>query len=58
MAVDYCFLRNAVGGGYVPVIVMEDYDTRLLAAHVVPAKGADLGWVSKQLVRDLERLGH
>ena len=58
VAVDYCFLRNAVGGDYVPVVVMEDYDTRLLAAHVVPAKGADLEWVSKQLVRDLERLGH
>ena len=58
MAVDYCFLRNVVGGDYVPVIVMKDYDTRLLAAHVVPVKGADIEWVSKQLVRDLERLGH
>ena len=36
----------------------EGYDTRLLAAHVVPAQGADLEWVSKQLVLDLERLGH
>ena len=34
VAVDYCFLRNVVGGDYVPVIVMKDYDTRVLAAHV------------------------
>ena len=38
------FLRNVVGGNNVPVIVMKEYDTRLLAALVVPAKGADLEW--------------
>ena len=31
VAVDYCFLRNVFGGDYVPVIVMKDCDTRLLA---------------------------
>ena len=37
---------------------MKEYDTRLLAALVVPAMGADLEWVSQQLVCDLERHGH
>ena len=45
VAVDYCILRN---------IVMKDYDTLPLAAHVVPAKEADLVLVSTQLLRDLE----
>ena len=46
-------LLNVGGGDYVPVIVMKDYDTRLLAAHVVLVKGADIEWASKQLVRRL-----
>ena len=46
VAVDYCFLRNVVGGDHVPA--------PLLAAHVGPPKGVDLEWVSEQLVRDGE----
>ena len=58
VALDYCFLRNESGGEYVPVIVMKDYDTKIICAHVVPARGADTEWVDKQLARDLEKLGH
>ena len=41
-----------------PVIVMRDYDSKLLVAHVVPGRGAEVEWVAQQLVRDLQRLGH
>ena len=30
----------------------------MLAAHVVPSKGAGVDWVVRQLVRDVERMGH
>ena len=57
VCLDYCFLRNQVGDDFVPVIVMKDLETRLLAAHVVLEKGANTDWVSQQLIRDLERWG-
>ena len=57
VALDYCFIRNGPGEEYSPVIVMKDYDTKLLIAHVVPEKGAEFEWVPKQIVRDLGKLG-
>ena len=39
---DYAFFRNEVGGETVPIIVLKERDSKALAAHVVPYKGANL----------------
>ena len=45
VAMDYCFLRNDVGGDYASVLVSKDRDTRMICAHIVPAKGGTpSGW--------------
>ena len=58
VAVDHCFFRNTPGEESIPVLVMRDPETRLLAAHAVPMKGAVVEWTAQQDVRHLERLGH
>jgi hypothetical protein len=58
VAYDYCFMRNAPGENYSPVLVSKDKQTKLLMAHVVPFKGAEAEWVIAQSLRDLDRLGH
>ena len=51
VAYEYCFLRNAVGDDYVPVLVMKDWDSKMLFAHVVPCKGRiQSGLLSKPFV--------
>ena len=42
----------------VKTLVSKDRATRVVSAHVVPLKGAVVGWVIQQCARDLERLGH
>ena len=58
VAADYCFLRNTPGEESIPELVMRDRETRLVSAHAVPMKGAVVEWTARQVVRDLERLGH
>ena len=58
MDFDYCFLRNHRGEDYAPVLVSKDRNTSMLGAHVVPCKGAQMEWVQKQVVRDLQKVGH
>ena len=55
---DYCFMRNTAGGDYVPVLVSKDKKTKLITAHVVPCKGADVEWITKQCNRDIQKCGH
>ena len=55
---DYCFMRNNPGGDYVPVLVAKDKWTKLISAHVVPFKGADVEWISQQCSRDIQKTGH
>ena len=38
-------------------MVIKERNSRALAAHVVPAKGAAVEWVVKQFHRDLHRWG-
>ena len=54
---DYCFLRNASGEESAPTLVLKDYDSRALAAHVVPYKGGDSEWVVQQVAQDLVKWG-
>ena len=51
-------MENEVGGDWIPVLVSRDRATKILRSHVVPPKGADIDWVVKQCLRDLELLGH
>lgn len=55
---DYCFLRNVRGEDYAVVLVSKDRGTKVTNAHVVPNKGASFGWVVKQSIRDLEKMGY
>jgi hypothetical protein len=55
---DYCFPRDHEGGDSVATIVGKDDLSKMSISHVVPRKGADHEWVVKQLVRDLQRMGH
>lgn len=54
---DYCFLRDHVGGEYQSVLVGKDRRSEMIFAHVVPHKGATVDWLIPQLVRDLQKLG-
>lgn len=38
---DYCFLRNSEGEEAVPTLVLRDWESRAMAAHLVPLKGAN-----------------
>ena len=58
VAYDYCFMRNSQGGDYVPVLVSKDKWTKMTSAHVVPCKGADVEWLTKQCKRDIQKCGH
>ena len=58
VAYDYCFLRNAPLEDYAPVLVSKDRATKILCAHVVPQKGAEVEWIRKQCLRDLAKVGH
>ena len=55
---DCCFLRNEAGGEYAATLVLKNRRSRILAAHVVPNQGASAKWIVKQVVRDLEKMGH
>lgn len=55
---DYCFLRNEAGGDYAPVLVSKDKWTKMITAHVVPYKGADVEWIREQCKRDIQKCGH
>ena len=52
---EYCFMRDQPGLESAKILVSKD---RMVSAHVVPLKGAVVGWVIQQCARDLERLGH
>ena len=54
---DYCFLRDEAGGESVPVLVSRYSDSKSLAAHVVPHKGASTEWAVGQVCRDLRKFG-
>ena len=55
---DYCFMRDQPGMESAKILVSKDRAPRKVSAHVVPLKGAVIGWVIQQRARDLERLGH
>jgi len=57
LCLDYCFLRDRVGGPSLPVLVGKDRGSGAIVAHAVPEKGAGLQWTAKQLCRDLVKLG-
>ena len=52
---DYCFIRDAPES--TTVVVGNDRETKLILARVVPFKGGDTEWVSKQVCRDLQKFG-
>ena len=52
---DYCFPRDL--GDWIVVLVGRDKETKMTVSHVVPNKGANVEWLTEQLVRDLQRLG-
>ena len=54
---DYCFPRDTVGGESVPVLVARFSDSKSLAGHVVPHKGASHRWSVDQVCRDLRKFG-
>ena len=56
--VDYAFSRNRKGEEHAPVVVMADRDSKMLATHVVPHKGADSDWISTRMCIDIETWGH
>ena len=58
LSLDYAFLRVKAGGDYLTVVVMKDSNSRALASHVVPAKGAEVEWAAKQICRDIQRWGY
>ena len=41
---DYCFIRDYVGGDYQSVLVGKDRRSEMIFAHVVPHKGAAVEW--------------
>ena len=54
---DYCFFREKPAALAAPTLVIKDRESRALAAHVVPYKGASVEWLVQQIHRDLLRLG-
>ena len=54
---DYCFPRDHEGGERRTVLVVKARRSRAIFGHVVPMKGADVGWASSQVQRDLVKLG-
>jgi hypothetical protein len=57
VCMDYCFLREKAGEDYTVVLVGKDRETKLIMAHVVPCKGAEIDWVAEQVCRDLKKFG-
>ena len=55
--VDYCFFRNGRGQETIPVVVLKERDSKAIAAHVVPFKGANHDWTIDQCLRDLKKWG-
>ena len=58
MHFDYAFLRNEAGGEKATVLVGRCRRSKLLVAHVVPAKGDSGEWVVDEAVQDLKNMGH
>ena len=54
---DYCFIRETAGEDYSVVLVGKERETKLIMAHVVPCKGAEIDWVAEQVCRDLKKFG-
>ena len=50
-------MRNKAAEDYCPVLVGKDRFKKLVFAHAVPYKGADVEWLVDQVVRDLYRFG-
>ena len=55
---DYCFLRNEPKGISCVTLVCRDRQSRALAAHALPAKGACSEWAVQQIIKDLKKWGH
>ena len=58
VSVDYCFLKDTVGGPTVTVLAGRDRRSGLYVGHAVPFKGCGVEWVSEQLERDLRKMGY
>ena len=58
VSLDYCFLKDAVGGPTATVLVGRDRQSGLYVGHVVPSKGAATEWIAAQVERDLRKMGY
>ena len=54
--VDYWFMRDRKGAELVPVVTMKEDITKMIKAHVVPAKG-DVEGAADMLINDMKRMG-
>ena len=65
IAIDYGFLgcqgempTEGVGSATLPILVVHDRWSRSIWGHLVPAKGAQMPYPTRRLLRDIEYLGH
>ena len=59
LGVDFFFFLGEPGvERTVPAVVMRDYTTKALFAHVVPGKEADFKWTARQVVSDIAKMGY
>ena len=56
LGVDFFFLGEPGVERTVPAVVMRDYTTKALFAHVVPGKRADFEWTARQVVSDIAKM--
>ena len=54
---DYAFPRKVRGGSSITVLVGRERKIKMIIAHMVPMKGAGVGWIVDQVARDIKKLG-
>ena len=58
MGIDFFFLGDENSSGTIPAVVLKDYGTKAVFAHVIPAKGCEYEWTATQVVHDILKIGY
>ncbi len=58
LGVDFFFLGEPGCDGTSPAVVMRDWSSKAIFAHLIPGKGSDHDWTAHQLVNDIKKLGY
>ena len=58
VSLDYCFMKDVVGGPTATVLAGRDRKSGLYIGHAVPFKGTSTEWIADQIERDLRKMGY